>query len=136
MVEARESGEPCKPPIGRLRPRVIFKMGFKQPKNPIRLISLMPPRLDYCIIYRKFAALQVYNIRNFLIWLILASLLLTHAQGLVPIIGRGIVDVNTSPTAVPRRIRREHVGNRQVSCQLPFCLGVDLQMFPNEPGKQ
>jgi hypothetical protein len=44
-AEARESGKPRKPPIGRLRPRVIFEMGFKQPKNTIRLIGLVLPRL-------------------------------------------------------------------------------------------
>jgi hypothetical protein len=46
MVEARESGKLCKPLIGRPLQRVIFKMGFKQPKNPIRLIGLVLPRLE------------------------------------------------------------------------------------------
>ena len=42
-AEAEVSGEPQKPQIGRL----IFKMGFKQPKNPITLIGLVLPRLAF-----------------------------------------------------------------------------------------
>jgi hypothetical protein len=46
-AEARKSGEPRKPLIGRLRLRLIFKMGFNPLNNPIRSIGLVLPRLIF-----------------------------------------------------------------------------------------
>ena len=42
--EAMETDESLEPLISRLR--LILKMGFDQPKNPIMVISLLLPRLD------------------------------------------------------------------------------------------
>ena len=45
QVEARELGELLAPLIGMLKPRLISKTGFNQPKSPIMPICLMLPRL-------------------------------------------------------------------------------------------
>ena len=44
--EAMETDESPEPLIGRLRLRLISKMGFDQPKNPVMVIGLLLPRLN------------------------------------------------------------------------------------------
>jgi len=67
VMEGRESGEPQKYLIGRLRPRLVSdsEMGFNELKNPITLIGLVLPRLDspgsWWIAMRECKTKTIYN---------------------------------------------------------------------------
>jgi hypothetical protein len=50
------------PSIGRQQLRLISEMGFSEPKNPINVIGLVLPRLDFKVTFCNSDILTMYRV--------------------------------------------------------------------------